>query len=291
MAEDNDCAPDPSASAAAAQTSSKSPEKFFGKYRGVVVNNIDPLGESRLLVNVPAIPHALNMWAQACVPYAGLLEGFHVIPAIGSNVWIEFEAGNPSYPLWVGFYWGSALEMTHRKTVNPLAPALAKILKTLCSEFTLDDTPAIGGAKLESLPPAVPVPATLQFDTDGISLTCGLSSITMNPVTGIKISVGLTTSISLAPDGISILAPKISSTATTNVEATAGGEIKQTAATKVSIQAGGAAEIKAGGQADVQAGGTLGVKAAGAASVEAGAALDLKGGVTVGIKAPLVNIN
>lgn len=267
------------------------PEKFYGKYRGVVVNNIDPLGESRLLVNVPAVPHALNMWAQACVPYAGILEGFHVIPAIGSNVWVEFEGGNPSYPLWVGFYWGTAAEMTHRKTVNPALPALAKILKTLCSEFTLNDTPAIGGAKLESLPPAVPVPATLQFDAQGISLTCGLCSITMNPLVGITIQMGPSTSIQLTADGITMTAPKISSTAVANIEATAGAEIKQTAATKASMQSGAAVEIKGGGQVDVQAGGALGVKSAAAASVEAGAALDLKGGATVGIKAPLVNIN
>ncbi len=286
MPENDSSASDPSAPAPAPST-----EKFFGKYRGVVVNNLDPLGESRLLINVPSIPHALNMWAQACVPYAGIMEGFHVIPAIGSNVWVEFEAGNPSYPLWVGFYWGTAMEMTHRKTVNPALPALAKILKTLCNEFTLNDTPAIGGAKLESLPPAVPVPATLQFDTMGISLTCGLCSITMNPINGITISMGPTTSISLTADGISMMAPKISSTAVTNFEVTAAAEVKLTGATKASMQSGAAAEVKGGGQVDVQAGGALNLKSAAAASVQAGAALDLKGGAMVGIKAPLVNIN
>ena len=183
-------------------------QRFYGKYKGVVTNNIDPLGDSRLMVLVPAIPFAVAMWAVPCVPYASPLEGLHLIPMIGANVWVEFEGGDPSYPIWVGFYW-ETLELLKRKTVNPLIPALAKILKTLCSEFTLDDTPALGGVKLQSLPPAVPIPATLQFDIDGISLSCPPCSITMSPLQGITISMGPLTSISLGLDGIKVSAPKI----------------------------------------------------------------------------------
>ena len=31
--------------------------------------------------------------------------GFAFLPAVGSGVWIEFEGGDVSYPIWVGGYW------------------------------------------------------------------------------------------------------------------------------------------------------------------------------------------
>ncbi len=265
-------------------------QRFYGKYKGVVTNNIDPLGDSRLMVLVPAIPHAVAMWAVPCVPYAGLPEGLHIIPMIGANVWVEFEGGDPSYPIWVGYYWETG-EMSHRKTVNPAIPALAKILKTLCSELTLNDTPAIGGAKLETLPPAIPIPATLEFDLEGISLTCPPCSITMKPLQGITIQMGPATSIELTLDGITLTAPKITHMAVTNIESTAGAEIKLTAATKAAIQSAGAVDVKGAGQVNIEAAGALNVKSAAAAAVEAGATLDLKGGAMVGIKGAIVNIN
>ena len=27
------------------------------------------------------------------------------MPPVGANVWVEFEAGNTSYPIWVGCFW------------------------------------------------------------------------------------------------------------------------------------------------------------------------------------------
>ena len=40
-----------------------------------------------------------------CVPYAGPNVGFAFLPEVGSGVWIEFEGGDVSYPIWVGGYW------------------------------------------------------------------------------------------------------------------------------------------------------------------------------------------
>ena len=78
---------------------------YFGKYRGTVADNADPTSRGRLKVKVPAILASLEVWAMPCVPYAGAGVGFYSLPAVGAGVWIEFEAGDPSYPVWTGCFW------------------------------------------------------------------------------------------------------------------------------------------------------------------------------------------
>jgi uncharacterized protein involved in type VI secretion and phage assembly len=86
--------------------------RHYGKYRGTVVNNIDPLQKGRLLVQVPdVLGLGVSSWAMPCVPIAGPQMGTYVIPLIGSKVWIEFEGGNADYPIWTGGFWGSAAEV------------------------------------------------------------------------------------------------------------------------------------------------------------------------------------
>jgi len=78
---------------------------FFGKYRGLVKDNSDPTGRGRLKVIVPAVMGEEEIWALPCVPYAGNNMGLYAIPEPNTGVWIEFEAGDPSYPIWVGCFW------------------------------------------------------------------------------------------------------------------------------------------------------------------------------------------
>lgn len=85
---------------------------FYGKYRGMVLNNIDPLMIGRLMVQVPdVLGLGTTSWAMPCVPLAGTQMGMYVIPLIGSGVWIEFEGGDPDYPIWTGCFWGSSAEV------------------------------------------------------------------------------------------------------------------------------------------------------------------------------------
>ena len=80
--------------------------RFYGKYRGTVIDNADPKNKGRLKVTVPAaMPSTLSTWAMPCVPYAGDQVGLFGIPAVGAGVWVEFEAGDISYPIWVGCFW------------------------------------------------------------------------------------------------------------------------------------------------------------------------------------------
>jgi uncharacterized protein involved in type VI secretion and phage assembly len=78
---------------------------FFGKYRGTVSDNADQSQRGRLKVKVPAVLGAVEVWAMPCVPYAGKGVGFYSLPQPGTGVWVEFEAGDPSFPIWTGCFW------------------------------------------------------------------------------------------------------------------------------------------------------------------------------------------
>jgi uncharacterized protein involved in type VI secretion and phage assembly len=78
---------------------------FYGKYRGQVANNMDPMQLGRIQVFVPAADGTTTNWALPCAPYAAPEVGFLLLPPIGAPVWIEFEAGDPDYPIWSGCFW------------------------------------------------------------------------------------------------------------------------------------------------------------------------------------------
>lgn len=81
-------------------------EKVYGKYRGIVFNSTDPLGLGRLQATVPGVLGEIPTgWATPCVPYAGKSAGFFSVPLPGTGVWIEFEGGDVSRPIWTGCYW------------------------------------------------------------------------------------------------------------------------------------------------------------------------------------------
>lgn len=78
---------------------------FFGKYRGTVSDNNDETNRGRIKVKVPAVLGNVESWAVPCVPYAGQGTGLYTVPPVGAGVWVEFEAGDPSYPVWSGCFW------------------------------------------------------------------------------------------------------------------------------------------------------------------------------------------
>ena len=80
--------------------------RFYGKYRGVVTDNDDQDNLGRIRANVPEVLGDVESpWALPCAPYAGPDQGLFALPAVGAGVWIEFEAGDPSRPIWVGGWW------------------------------------------------------------------------------------------------------------------------------------------------------------------------------------------
>lgn len=81
-------------------------KSYFGKYRGVVTDDNDPLRMGRVKVRVPAVfGDTIVTWAMPCVPYAGSKIGLWAIPPIKALVWVEFEGGDVEYPIWTGCFW------------------------------------------------------------------------------------------------------------------------------------------------------------------------------------------
>jgi len=122
------------------------PRTYFGKYRGTVVENVDPLQIGRILAQVPAVLGlAQSNWAFPCVPAAGLQSGMFIVPPIGAQVWIEFEAGNPDDPIWTGGFWGLVSEVP-AAAITPAAvpPGQNIVLQTTlgCSVTLSDATPS-----------------------------------------------------------------------------------------------------------------------------------------------------
>lgn len=106
---------------------------YFGKYRGTVTDNRDPTERGRLKVRVPAVLDEEEVWAMPCVPYAGNGVGFYTLPEPGTGVWVEFEGGDPSYPICGGFFWGEG------ELPDDADPAI-KVLKTEKLTLRIDDS-------------------------------------------------------------------------------------------------------------------------------------------------------
>lgn len=79
----------------------------FGKYRGVVdeVGTGDRLGLLRARVPEVFGEDRTSPWARPSVPFAGSSHGLVAIPEKDDGVWIEFEAGDLTKPIWSGFWW------------------------------------------------------------------------------------------------------------------------------------------------------------------------------------------
>ncbi|HKE93603.1 MAG TPA: phage baseplate assembly protein V [Povalibacter sp.] len=123
--------------------------QFYGKYRGTVTDIQDPLMTGRVRAKVPdVLGDQESGWAMPCLPFAGSGMGFFALPKVGAGVWIEFEHGDPDYPIWAGCWIGSLAEAPSEL----LAPPYKKVvLKTEGGHsIILDDTPGIGGITLQT---------------------------------------------------------------------------------------------------------------------------------------------
>jgi len=151
--------------------------QFFGKYRGKVENNLDPQMMGRVQVSVPAVLGDGRLsWAMPCAPYAGPQVGFFAIPPNDANVWVEFEGGDPDYPIYAGGFWGIG--------EAPAVPAVpfVKVFKTDNIMLKLDDTPGAGGFTLEINPPSSATPLSIVGNAMGIEISNGAAKISLTPV-------------------------------------------------------------------------------------------------------------
>jgi len=132
--------------------------KYWGKYRGTVVNNIDPEQRGRLQLLVPDVNSVIpTTFAEPCVPLAGPTGppmGVYMVPPIGAGVWVEFEHGDPDKPIWVGCRWGLQSDIPLAALAgNPADPSIG-IQSLLQQAGIVSDMPP-------SPPPVMPpVPTT-----------------------------------------------------------------------------------------------------------------------------------
>ena len=85
-------------------------DRFFGKYAAVVTEIDDPQQIGRVRARVPAVlgEEVACGWALPAAPFGGGKgRGMLFVPEVGDTVWIEFEAGDPSRPIWSGAFWGA----------------------------------------------------------------------------------------------------------------------------------------------------------------------------------------
>jgi uncharacterized protein involved in type VI secretion and phage assembly len=126
-------------------------QAFYGKYRGVVTDNQDPLMIGRVRARVPDVMGSDESgWAMPCAPFGGRGMGFFALPTVGAGVWIEFEHGDPDYPIWSGCWWGSLAEMPPTLLIPPPPYNKVMIRTDAGHSIVLDDTPGIGGITLQT---------------------------------------------------------------------------------------------------------------------------------------------
>jgi hypothetical protein len=121
----------------------KQTDRFYGKYRGLVFLNVDPLNQGRIKAIVPEVlgPFPSN-WCLPCTPYAGtaLPAGLFAIPAQGAGVWVEFEAGDVNRPVWTGCWWGTA-QVPINEDVGVPSQFTSKVFRTDSGlSIAMDDT-------------------------------------------------------------------------------------------------------------------------------------------------------
>jgi len=120
--------------------------KYYGKYRGVVLDNVDPMQIGRIMAMVPDVSSLLpTTWCMPCVPAAGLQAGILAVPSIGAGVWIEFEQGDPDYPIWTGCFWGSAAELPVLTHLSPPGLSSLTFQTTLQNGIVVNDVPGPSG--------------------------------------------------------------------------------------------------------------------------------------------------
>lgn len=180
----------------------------YGKYRGKVVDPIDPLQLGRIMALVPAISEMPLSWALPAAPYAGRDVGFFAIPPAGANVWIEFEGGDANYPIWTGCFWGEG--------EAPAEPALPTtiMLKTNLGAISINDLDAELKLSLEApdgLMSLVMNPTGIKLSLNEVSISITQEAITLSHVPS---------TVEVMPEGITLSCPD--SVTLSSAEATVG---------------------------------------------------------------------
>jgi uncharacterized protein involved in type VI secretion and phage assembly len=95
--------------------------------------------------------------------------GVYLVPPIGAGVWVEFEQGDPDYPIWAGCRWGASSDVPPLARAGlPVSPSI--VLQTAGqNSIVISDLPGpTGGIMLKSLTGAM-----IQVNDVGITISNG----------------------------------------------------------------------------------------------------------------------
>jgi Type VI secretion system/phage-baseplate injector OB domain len=162
-------------------------KKFPHKYKGVVVNNLDPERTGRLLVQVPDVlgPDPC-IWAESASPMTGSGMGLYWVPPIDSGVWIEFQSGDSDFAIWTGCWRGSPADVPVLANAAPPEPPPIVLGSQLGNSIVVSDVPGPTGGILLTTPTG----AFISISDAGITLSNGKgATITMIGKT-VDINVG-----------------------------------------------------------------------------------------------------
>ncbi len=165
-------------------------EPLYGKYRGTVVNNVDPEQIGRIQAIVPGVEGFLpSSWAMPCLPWGGINTGMFTVPAMGAGVWIEFEQGDPNYPIWTGCFWGLMAERpVMSQLVPPGVPGIT-LQTTLKNGMVISDVPGpTGGILLQTATGAM-----ISVSDTGIIISNGKGAIITMTANIVDINAGALT--------------------------------------------------------------------------------------------------
>lgn len=150
--------------------------RYWGKYRGTVVDVDDPQAIGRIRATIPSVlGEADSPWAMPCVPFAGDDHGLVLLPEIGDGVWIEFEGGDPALPVWTGCWWPRALPAPGAKKVRT-------VVTTGGLKMVLDDD----ASELKLIHPGG---AEVKMSQSEISISIGSASVVLSSA-GVNVNNG-----------------------------------------------------------------------------------------------------
>ena len=188
-------------------------QRYLGKWRGIVLINVDPMGQGRIQVSVPdVLGVSPSTWALPCVSITGHLMGTLPVPPIGSSVWVEFEQGDPDHPIWVGSFWDDPTERPGRlsSTATPGVPTVA--IETLTSGVVVSDAPITSGessgtAVVYAAPASTIAvgPAAVSVDAPNVE-TSGRVEVT---ISGGRVSISADTELELSAPVVSVSADTV----------------------------------------------------------------------------------
>ncbi|TMU99254.1 phage baseplate assembly protein V [Streptomyces sp. DASNCL29] len=145
--------------------------RFLGKFRGRVRDNQDPLGIGRITVEVPdVLGDEPSTWAMPCFPFTGEQQrpaGQYVVPSVGAGVWVEFEQGDPSFPIWTGCWFGAREQLPEDARTDPATAHPVVIQTPGKHKIVMSDVPA------EGILLQAPGGASIRIDATGVYIDNG----------------------------------------------------------------------------------------------------------------------